>query len=98
MPKTHGNLAEKIYSFENLDAAFNEMSRGMRYTNAVLRYKENYEENIINLQNHLIWQSYQVRPYREFTIYEPKMRKISAPDIEDRLVQHALCRVMEPFL
>lgn len=97
MPKTHGNLAERIYSFENLDAAFNEMSKGMRYTNSVLRYKENYEENIINLQNHLIWQSYQVRPYREFTIYEPKMRKISAPDIEDRLVQHALCRVVEPF-
>jgi len=97
MPKTYKNLASKIYSFENLDAAFHEMSKGMRYRHAVLWYRLDYEERIINLQNLLIWRMYQPKPYREFIIYEPKMRKISAPDIEDRLVHHALCRVVEPL-
>ena len=97
MPKTHNNLASQIYSFENLDAAFHEMSKGMRSKHSVLEYRMNYEERIINLQNLLIWRMYQPKPYHEFIIHEPKMRKISAPDIEDRLVHHALCRVVEPL-
>lgn len=97
MPKTHNNLASMIYSFDNLDAAFHEMSKGMRSKHSVLEYRMNYEERIINLQNLLIWRMYEPKPYREFIIYEPKMRKISAPNIEDRLVHHALCRVVEPL-
>lgn len=97
MPKTYKNLASQIYSFDNLDAAFHEMSKGMKDKHNVLEYRLNYEEKIINLQNNLIWKSYRPSPYREFTIYEPKMRKISAPTIEDRLVHHALCRVVEPL-
>lgn len=98
MPNTHKHLAEKIYDFENLDLAFNEVRRnGKRYKGEMLRYRDNYEENLINLQNKLIWNMWKPHPYREFTIYEPKMRQISAPIVEDRIVHHALCRHIEPL-
>jgi retron-type reverse transcriptase len=98
MPKTYNNLAHRVYDFENLDQSFNEVRRnGKRYKPEILRFRENYEENLINLQNKLIWGMWEPHEYREFTIYEPKMRKISAPLVEDRVVHHALCRVIEPL-
>lgn len=97
MPKTFGNLAHLVYDFENLDAAFHDMTRGMRYRRVMIDYRENYEENIINQQNHLIWRTYKPKPQNEFIIHEPKERMISAPHRDDRLVQHALCRIIEPL-
>ena len=35
--------------------------------------------------------------YRHFYIHEPKRRKISAAPFRDRVVHHALCRVIEPI-
>ena len=40
--------------------------------------------------------SYQPGPYRTFTILEPKPRRISAAPFRDRVVHHALTRVLEP--
>lgn len=97
MPRTFSQLAEKVYSFDNLDQAFNEVRQGKRFNREILLFRENYEENLINLQNHLIWESWRPHGYRSFTIYEPKMRQISAPCVEDRIVHHALCRVVEPL-
>src|SRR3546814_20595124 len=42
--------------------------------------------------------SYRRAAYREFLIYEPKLRTISALDFKDRLVEHAICNVVEPIL
>ena len=97
MPITYNNLAHLIYSYENLEAAFKEVSRSKNYQQAILEYKYNLEENLINLQNHLIWKTYRPRPYHCFIVYEPKERPISAPHIEDRIVHHALCRVVGPL-
>ena len=43
MPNTYGNLAHLVYDFENLDAAFHDMARGMRYRRAMIDYRTNYE-------------------------------------------------------
>lgn len=39
---------------------------------------------------------YKPGPYTHFLIHEPKRRKISAAAFRDRVVHHALCRVIEP--
>ena len=54
------------------------------------------ENELFALQDELTSGSYQPRPYRCFTIYEPKERKISAADIRDRVVHHAVCHVLDP--
>ncbi|MDR1620831.1 MAG: hypothetical protein LBS00_00485, partial [Synergistaceae bacterium] len=63
----------------------------------VLRFSENLEENLIVLQNELIWRTWTPRPYRRFIVSEPKTREIAAPDYRDRVIHHALVRIIEPL-
>lgn len=62
-----------------------------------MRFAENLEENLITIQNELIWKTWEPLPLREFIVHEPKKRLISAPDFRDRVVHHALVRVIEPY-
>jgi retron-type reverse transcriptase len=96
MPKSFSHLWERIIDFENLYHAFREASSGKRYRWESLQFKVNLEENLINLQNELIWNRYKPEPYRQFIIKEPKQRLISAPVFRDRVVHHALCQIIEP--
>lgn len=97
MPKTTNGLWAKIIDFENLHAAFQEARHGKRYRLEVMRYASNLEENLINLQNHLTWKTWVPGKPREFTVFEPKMRMIQAPPFSDRVVHHALVRVVNPL-
>ena len=42
-------------------------------------------------------ESYKPRPYRTFSISDPKTRTISAAEFRDRVAHHALCAVLEPL-
>ena len=95
--KRHGNLFSEIYDFANLHRAYNKARRGKRFYNEVLRYSANLEENLINLQNHLIWKSYTQGTHRHFIVTEPKKRQISALPFRDRVAQHALNNILEPL-
>lgn len=70
--KRYTGIYEQIYDFANLERAYKKARRCKRYRNEVLRYSRNLEENLINLQNHLIWHSYEQGIYRTFYVYEPK--------------------------
>lgn len=54
------NIYEKIYDFENLHKAWEEARKGKRYRDDVLIFNRNYEEQLINIQNHLIYETYEV--------------------------------------
>jgi retron-type reverse transcriptase len=97
MPKTYNNLWEKIITWENLHRSYLEARTGKRYAAAVLRFQKNLEENIIDIQNRLMW--YQWRPGRwhEFVVKEPKIRLIQAPPFADRVVHHALVDIISPL-
>jgi retron-type reverse transcriptase len=97
MPKSFSRLWERIIDFENLYHAFREASTGKRYRWESLKFKNNLEENLITLQNELIWDMYKPEQYRQFIIKEPKQRLISAPTFRDRVVHHALCQIIEPI-
>jgi hypothetical protein len=96
MPKSFTHLWEQVIDFETLFHAYKAACRGKRYRWESLKFRKNLEENLIVLQNELIWGIYRPEPYRQFMIYEPKPRLISAPAFRDRVVHHALCRVIEP--
>lgn len=95
--KTYKNLYQQIYDFENLHRAYLQARRCKRYKGDVLRFSANLEDNLINIQNHLIWKTYQVGRYNYFKVYEPKERLIAAPSFIDRVVHHALCNIIEPI-
>lgn len=97
MPKRHNHLYEQIISIENLRDAYNKTAKGKRNTVGYLRFKENKEANLYHIQQELIQQTYKVGPFRNFIIYEPKQRLISAVSFRDRLIQHALCNIISPI-
>lgn len=97
MPKTTNGLWAKLIDFDNLYQAFQEARHGKRYRLEVMRFASNLEENLINLQNHLIWKTWAPGKQREFTVFEPKMRMIQAPPFPDRVIHHALVRLVDPL-
>lgn len=97
MGAKHRNLIQKITTIENLREAYRKTSKGKRMSWGYLEFKEYAEANLLLIQEELMDGAYSIGPYRQFTIYEPKPRLISALDFKDRLVQHALCNVISPI-
>jgi retron-type reverse transcriptase len=95
--KRHNGLYEKIYDFENLYQAYLLARKCKRYRRDVLEFTANLEENLIQIQNELIWKTYKVGKYREFYVYEPKKRLIMALSFKDRIVQWAIYRILNPI-
>lgn len=97
MPTTHQNLWSQIANFESLFQGYCAAARNKRYRPSALGYRERLEENLINTLNLLLWKQWEPSPYRQFCVYEPKKRHISAPAFRDRVVHHALVRAIEPL-
>ena len=79
------NIYEKIYDFENLHKAWEEARKGKRYRDDVLIFNANYEEHLIDIQNQLIYGTYEVGRYHTFYVYEPKKRLIMSLPFKDRM-------------
>jgi retron-type reverse transcriptase len=95
--KRHGNLWDRLVSFENLFEAAAKASRGKRLRAPVLRFHFDIEREVPRLRDELSSKTYRPGPYRAFRIYEPKERLISAAPYRDRVVHHALVSVLEPI-
>lgn len=95
--KRLSNLYEQVYHFDNLYDAYLKARRNKRYRLEVLKYTMNLEENLIILQNELVWGMYKQGKHREFYVYVPKMRLIKALPFKDRVLQHAVNNILEPI-
>ena len=69
MTVTYNNLFSQIYDFENLYNAYLKARRGKRDRREVLKFELNLEENLIQLQNELIWGTYKTGEYRVFKVF-----------------------------
>lgn len=95
--QSYTQLYPQIYDFANLHHAYLKARRQKRYRPEVLAFSAQLEEQLIDIQNALIWKTYQMGPYHTFLVHEPKQRVIMALPFRDRVVQHALCNVIEPI-
>lgn len=95
--KRFGNLFEKIVAFDNLVLAANKTLRGQKHKPAAARFYFDLEPELLNLQDELESGCWRPRPYRVFTICEPKPRRICASDLRDRVVHHAICNILDPI-
>ena len=86
----------RLCSWENLLAAYGKAARGKRGQKAAATFEFQLADQLLALQRDLCSGSYRPGPYVNFHIDEPKRRKISAAPFRDRVVHHALCRVIEP--
>jgi RNA-directed DNA polymerase len=97
MPRTYRLLYNKVYAFDNLHAAYLKARRGKRYRPEVLGFSAHLEERLLQLQLELANGSYHTGEYRRFEVTEPKRRLVAALPFRDRVVQHALCNIIEPI-
>ena len=95
--KTYKNLYSQICAFDNLYAAFRAARKGKRGKPEVAAFEYHLEPELWQLQQELAEKTYQPGPYHHFYIIERKKRKISAAPFRDRVVHHALCRVIQPI-
>ena len=95
--KTYKHLYGELVFFGNLYMAYLEAARGKRGQPEVAAFDFNLEANLLQLQKELWTQTYRPAPYYSFRITDPKPRLISAADFRDRVVHHALVRVIEPL-
>ncbi len=95
--KTYRHLYHEVWDWDNLIGAFQAAVRGKKYTAAMARFEFRLEENLLLLQQALREKTYRPGRYKTFYIRDPKKRMISAAPFRDRVVHHALCRVIEPL-
>ena len=96
--KRYSGIYEQIYDYENLYEAYLAARRNKTQRSEVLAFTRNLEENLIELQNELIWHTYHVGRYREFYVTDPKKRLITALPFRDRVVQWAIYRQISYLL
>ena len=95
--KTYKNLYPQIVDFDNLYKAWRKARLGKRYQTMPSTFEQNLDAELMSLYDELITETWEPGGYRSFTIHEPKRRKISAAPFRDRVVHHALVKVLEPI-
>ncbi|MFA6476442.1 MAG: reverse transcriptase/maturase family protein [Candidatus Paceibacterota bacterium] len=92
--RVYNNLFDKIVNLENLFQAWEEFKRGKQKKPDVLAFEKNLEQNIFQLHRDLISQTYRHGPYSSFYVYDPKRRHIHKATVIDRVLHHAVFRVL----
>lgn len=96
--KRHGDLWEKVITYDNLYLAYRRARKGKSTRRAVIKFEKDIEGNLLRLQKSLRDKTFTTSSYKTRTIYEPKQRDIYIlPFYPDRIVQHALLQILIPI-
>lgn len=93
-----GHSFEDIISVENLLGAWREFTKGKRSKQDVREFSMCLMDNILQLNEDLANYTYKHGGYKEFNISDPKPRNIHKASVRDRLLHHAIYRILYPFL
>lgn len=88
---------ESIISVDNLLDAWKEFLRGKQKKRDVQTFEYNLVENVSQIHAGLASGAYRHGPYAHFRISDPKPRDIHKACVRDRLVHHAVYRVLYPY-
>ena len=88
---------DDIISVENLLLAWKEFRKGKRKKLDVLEFQTDLIYQVTRLHDDLVSQTYCHGGYHHFRISDPKPRDIHKASVRDRLLHHALYRVLYPY-
>ncbi|MBI4692034.1 MAG: group II intron reverse transcriptase domain-containing protein [Candidatus Terrybacteria bacterium] len=88
---------EEIISIENLLSAWEEFLKGKRNRKDVQEFQFNLMDNILALHGNLASRTYSHGGYKAFKINDPKPRDIHKASVRDRLLHHAIYRILYPY-
>lgn len=95
--KVYTHFFEKIICLENLFSAWCEFRRGKRKRLDVQEFERYLEDNIFRLHEQLKNGTYVHGSYHAFKIFDPKFREIHKATVRDRIVHHAIYRILYPI-
>lgn len=86
-----------LISIENLLSAWQEFLEGKRHKEDVQEFQFNLMDNILSLYYDLSNNTYKHGGYQVLKINDPKPRTIHKAGVRDRLLHHAVYRILYPF-
>lgn len=91
------NIFTNIISLENLFLAWKEFRVGKRTKPDVCEFEYHLDDNLFELHQLLIRKQYVHEPYKDFYINDPKRRHTHKASVRDRVLHHALYRILSPL-
>lgn len=95
--KTYDNIYSEIISLKNLISAEKKARKGKTKRNYLKEFEKDIAYNLKVLYDELNTKTYKPKPLKSFILRDPKTRKISKSEFRDRIVHHALIKVIEPI-
>ena len=95
--KIAGCLYDRICDPENLRLAFYKAQRGKSGKEAVMRFRRNLTERLREIHDALTSRNYRLGAYTYFPVFDPKERMICAAAFRERVMQHAVMNICEPY-
>ena len=92
------HMFEKISFLENLFATWRNFRRGKRGKPDVQAFERNVEDELFSFHHELTSGTYHHGSYERFTVCDPKYRVIHKARVRDRVLHHAVYRVLGPIL
>jgi RNA-directed DNA polymerase len=86
-----------IISLKNIHDAWREFSTGKKYKKDLSLFSLNLSHHVYRLHEDLKNKTYNHGLYESFSINDPKPRKIHKACVRDRLLHHAVYRVLYPY-
>lgn len=97
MHNENSDIYHEIFNLSNLILAWRRARKGKTKKDYVIEYERDLIKNLLGLHDELKSQVYRPKPLQTFILRDPKTRKISKSDFRDRVVHHALVRILEPI-
>lgn len=94
--KLYNDLYTKVISVESLFRAWDEFRSDKQRKPDVMKYELRLEENIFALHHLLKSKQYKHGSYQAFYIHDPKQRLIHKATVQDRVLHHAIFKVLNP--
>ena len=88
---------DNIISPDNLLLAWKEFLKGKQKKKDVQKFELHLMDSVLALYRELQAKTYQHSPYQAFNISDPKPRNIHKAQVRDRLLHHAIYRILYPF-
>lgn len=88
---------EKIISIENLLLAWKEFLSGKKSKKDVQEFQLHFMDHLLSLHQDLKNKTYKHGGYYAFNISDPKPRNIHKATVRDRLLHHAVYRILYPY-
>ena len=92
--RVYKDIFNQIISIENLFLAWDRFKKNKKNRKDVGAFEWNLEENLFALGRELASKSYRHGSYSSFFVRDPKQRHIHKAPVRDRIVHHALTRIL----